>query len=232
MAKNIFYRLAKAKSYLEGETVEPFRTEALKIVNDFVMSGEFFDYIKKDLLIKTAQWSEDDAARELEVSGQAIRKMRSRFSAQVDSIIGADAIDIIMFKGKREVSNVVNTVRLQAKGYTSEGLFDPSLRRTIRNCVLDDKTSFDIGDCKVEMTVLHWLSTLKHEQLLSWVDIDKLGFLLDVLDGKRGTPQDRLSLLRVLTCDDPRKHCRREDIRLFTFPPVVREDEDAETDEQ
>lgn len=219
MGKSIFRRLASAKLYLEGEKTQSFRLEVLQVVEDFIKKAEFSNYAKKDLLIKTALWDEEAAAEVLGVGREAVRKYRSRFTADALAILGDKVFDIIMFGSKQDVLEVKAIVSLYSEGYSSSSVFPTELVYMLRDLVLDKNSDYAISDCKPEMTLLHWLSKLKWDTLFNRVDIDRLGFLLDVLDGKRGTPRDRVTLLKVLTCDDPLLHCKSEDKKLYTFPP-------------
>ena len=219
---NVFTKLASTRLYLNDEKAEDFRIKALDIVEDFVKKGSFYSYDKVADLIKYSALSDKEAAYKLGLSDAAYRKHKSRFSSAFYDIVGDNVFDTIMFGAAKEVAVIVNVVRLQSDEYTSEKMFDLGLRMALKMGRLSDE-AYDVVDCKPEMTLLHWLSINKRNWLLERVDVDRLCYLLEVLDNKRGTPQDRLTLLRVLCADDPVLHCKPEDKKLFTFPPERKE---------
>ena len=219
MGKNIFRSIESTKNYLDGEETPRYRTDALDLVIDFVKEGSFSSYSKKDLLVKTGLWEEEDASKVLGVSGRAVRKYRSKYTLSALDIIGKDAFTKIQTGTKKEVLEIIQILRLYNKGYSSRNLYSGEFLNLVKEYKLSDESVYDISECKPEITLLHWVSNLKLETLTGKVDIDRLNYLLKVLDGKRGTTKDRLNLLKVITCDDPVLHCRAEDKVLFSFPP-------------
>ncbi|WP_410068778.1 hypothetical protein [Ruminococcus sp.] len=222
--KNIFRQIIEAEQYLSSlADCDSFRKEALSVVKAFAWSGIYSDYSKKAVVIKTIMWKETDAAAELGVKPEAVRKYRSRLSNDAFAVIGVDAVDKIREGTKRQAQEIVATIKINERGYSSTGLFSPRLLSLVKEMSVETGEKFELSECKPEMTFLHWFSALKIEEMLDRVDAERIGYLLRVLDGKAGTPKDRTALLKVITCDDPSLHCKPEDRKLFSFPPTRQE---------
>ena len=222
LGANVFRRLEAVHSFLEDEpTVEAFRLEAFKRLRSFVYEGSFSGYNKKDLLCKTAFWSEDKASKALDLKPVSLRRLRSQYTDACLSVIGEDAFDKIMFGSFKDVAILMQlcSTYSKTKSLGVSSLFPQELVSLIERSTLDENAVYLLEDCKAEMTLLHWLSILKYAELINAVDVDKLNYLLRVLDGECGKSSDRVLLMQLLTCDSPERHCPEEEVESYKFPP-------------
>ena len=222
LGANVFRRLETVRSYLESEGgVAEFRLEAYKRLRAFVYGGSFSSYAKKELLCKTAFWSEAKASSALGLKPVSLRRLRSQYTEACLSVIGEDAFDKVMYGSVRDISILLNicSVYSKTKSLGVSSLFPQELISIIERSTLDANAEYSLEDCKAEMTLLHWLSVLKYTELVNAVDTDKLNYLLRILNGEVGKSSDRVLLMQLLTCDSPERHCPKGEVKNYTFPP-------------
>ena len=222
MGANVFRRLETVNAYIENTPdIESFRVEAYKRLRKFIYDGSFSVYAKKDLLCKSAFWTEDKAAKLLGVSAVSVRRLRSKYTDACLSVIGSDAFDKVMTGSMRDVSILMQLCSTYSKTRATgrNDLFPQELISVIEKTVIDENAVYTLDTCKEEIALLHWLSVLKYGELVAAVDADKLNYLLKVLDGSEGKPNERVFLLSMLTCDSPDRHCKPEDRDSLAFPP-------------
>ena len=151
-------------------------------------------------------------------------------SLQAYSVIGDDTLDRIAIGTKEDLAEIRRDFDILERNPVSvkaEMLFPAEFVSLVEKYSLVD-SEYRISDCKYELTLLHWMSLKKLDEMLRNVDIDRLHYLLKVINNETGnvSPGDRANIFRVVFCDgDPIKYARKEDKPKFMFPPH-RPDED------
>lgn len=221
--RSVFYRI----SYLETivkDMNEPARTDLFERVKAFIMSGCYTSYKKADKFIKYSSMTDSDLANKLGTTIANVRQVRSRISHEAYDMLGEDILNTLEFGDLKNVKSAARDFCVIEKCIDTDDIILPDIMRLLKEYQADNET-FDIGDCKYELTLLHWLTTKKIKSLMSNVDLARLGYLLRVLNGEEGTSTDRAKIIRVILADDLVSHVKADDKKKFSFPPVRPDDE-------
>lgn len=221
--KNIFSQLRRLEEYVKGDSSLD-RRALFERVKNFVYAGEYSTYKDIKRFLKFEYLPESQLAGKLGVKDSSVRQIRKRVSSEAFAIIGEEFLNTIEFGTDKELKMALREFTFIEKQYRTSDLFFSEFVRLVEDSQYDAGT-FSMGDCKYELTLLHWLSLDKIKDLLANVDVTRLDYVLKVLDGKAGTNKDRVNALRVILSDDPVKHAKPEDRSKFTFPPVRPEEE-------
>ena len=221
--RSIFYRVSYLDSIVKDMN-EPVRTDLFERVKAFVMSGCYTSYKKADKFIKYSSLSDSDLASKLNTTVANVRQVRSRISHEAYAMIGEDILNTLEFGDLRSVKSAARDFCVIEKCMDTDDIILPDIMRLLKEYQTDNET-FDISDCKYELTLIHWLTTKKIKSLMSNVDLSRLGYLLRVLNGEEGTSTDRAKIIRVILADDLVSHVRAEDRKKFSFPPVRPDEE-------
>lgn len=220
---NVFLRLSRLRDYVEGDSSKE-RKELFDRVSELVLSGSYTKYKDFDILSRWHHLPDKDLAVKLGVKESSVRQIKKRVTSDFIALVGAEIFDTIQFGDAKALRLAIYELSLLSNHESSVDLFPSEILSAIEDGKTMDE-DFNVGDCKYELTFLHWFNNNKIKSLLTNVDINRLAYLIEVLDGKRGTQQDRINVLKVLSADDLVKHSRPEDRSKFAFPPV-RPDED------
>ena len=221
--RSVFYRV----SYLEPivkDMNEPVRTDLFERVKAFIMSGCYTSYKKADKFIRYNAMSDQELEKKLGTTVANVRQVRSRLSHEAYAMLGEDIFDTLEFGDLKSVKAAVRDFSVIEKCMDTDDIILPDIMRLLKEYQTDNET-FDIGDCKYELTLIHWLTTKKIKSLMGNVDLSRLGYLLRVLNGEEGTSTDRAKIIRVILADDLVSHVKVEDRKKFSFPPVRPDDE-------
>lgn len=221
--RSIFYRVSYLESIVKDMN-EPVRTDLFERVKAFVMSGCYTSYKKADKFIKYSSLSDSDLANKLNTTVANVRQVRSRISHEAYAMIGENILNTLEFGDLRGVKSAARDFCVIEKCMDTDDIILPDIMRLLKEYQTDNET-FDISDCKYELTLIHWLTTKKIKSLMGNVDLARLGYLLRVLNGEEGTSTDRAKIIRVILADDLASHVKAEDRKKFSFPPVRPDDE-------
>lgn len=221
--RSIFYRVSYLDSIVKDMN-EPVRTDLFERVKAFVMSGCYTSYKKADKFIKYSSLSDSDLASKLNTTVANVRQVRSRISHEAYAMIGEDILNTLEFGDLRSVKSAARDFCVIEKCMDTDDIILPDIMRLLKEYQTDNET-FDISDCKYELTLIHWLTTKKIKSLMSNVDLSRLGYLLRVLNGEEGTSTDRAKIIRVILADDLVSHVKADDRKKFSFPPVRPDEE-------
>lgn len=221
--KNIFSQLNRLEEFVFGDSSLE-RKKLFAKVKEFVLSGSYSSYKDIKTLMKFRHLPPEQLAGKLNIKVESLRQVKKRVTAEAIAVMGEDVLNVIEFGTEKELKVALKEFSYVEKGLKSSDLFFADFLRLVQESQYDSG-EFSIGDCKYELTLLHWLSEDKIKNLLANVDVTRLGYILKVLDGKAGTQKDKVNALRVILSDDPVKHAKPEDRSKFTFPPVRPEDD-------
>ena len=221
---NAFREFARLGRVVDnGDNV--LRKEAFAKLETYANSGKYTSYKRFREFLKVVYHSDKDAAVRMQMALSAYRKVKERISHDFYAAVGADAFTVIEFGDQKQLRVFLRELDLVDNEYTA-GTILPAATISLITSIADGEDAFEVGDCKYELTLLHWLSENKMKWLIGNVDVERLAFLLKVLDGKAGTRSDRANALRVILSEgDLVSKAKEEDIAKFTFPPIRPEDE-------
>lgn len=217
--RSVFTALRRTKSYLVGlgDDVSQRQVEVFKELTSFVKSGIYTDYSKKDIFLSFEGASDDIIAIKLDVTENAVRKIRSRISNDAYNAIGSDVFELIESGIEENLNDVSLRLKVAYNNFSTSTLFPAELIGLIRQSSLDEK-SFEFEDCLPELNLLRWLSIPKMVDVMSNVDTDRLNYILRVLDNQDGTLADRMKIATYI-CSSTKELASKYGSRAIKFPP-------------
>lgn len=199
------------------------RKELLRLVKEFLLSGKFTSCRRFQMLADMRSKPIRVQAQLLGVSEENVRRMRSGVTTDAFEALGSNVIGVLQYGDELQVSKKLQDLVLLTESCSSAKYFPHELIQSITSVNTDKNVTFPVADCKPELALLYWLSFERYVDLISSVDLERLNFLLRVLNKEIGTTEDRLAILRVLKSADLFEHLKEDDKKLFTFPPERRE---------
>lgn len=221
--KNIFRRMSELQVIVEGDSSEP-KKELFKVLDDYLWSGDYTTHREREAFLKIAKRKDDYVARQLGITEPSVRKIRQLYTKDFLKRVDESYLTLLEFGSDKEITRAIRDVKILIGQSPLRDILFPDLIEYVRECTLETN-DFEVGDCKYELTLLHWFSKAKIGKLLADIDVSRLEFILRVLEGKAGSSQDRVNIIRVIESDNPLAHAKPEDRKKFTFPPVRPEDE-------
>lgn len=216
----IFSLVREARLHLNGEkSVIPERLELMDIIEDFVNSGSYTKCKQFKKLLEVRNEAIVKQAEHLGLKETNVRRIRSELTADALSVLGDNTIDIVMHGSDDNVRRCLQEVKYNVLTKSTLDLFSHEFLTKVRDINIDDTTTFSVTDCVPELALLYWLSNERLIDLLSNVDLERLKYLLNCIDGKSGTPQDKVKILRIILNDDLFKNLKPEMREKFNFPP-------------
>ncbi len=202
--RNVFVELVSTEKYLNGVTDSEIerRINILDLVKKFIDSGVYSNYGKKEVFLQNVNYGDDILAIKLDTSEATVRKIKSRFSQKIYEIIGKDFFDKLRTGTSEELDELDFRVGFANAKTSSDTNFTIEFLNKIRENSLGLGESYDILSCKYELSLLRWLNINRITDLLSGVDLDKINYVLDVMDNKAGTYEDRLLIYKILKMND------------------------------
>lgn len=174
-------------------------------VETFLKEGRYSSYRKANELsaMKLSRYSEDAIASQLGVSVSTVRTHSSNVSAELYGLFGVNFFD--MLSNYAENSLKVNTVLYRIKHQNEMAVsyvLSDALHEVKSRKPYSAEKSFSIKDCGQELDFLRRYSRQFLSQAIKEVDMDKVMYLIDVLDGLAGTPEDWVYLVSHMTEED------------------------------
>lgn len=219
LLRSIFTGLRKTKSYLSalGEEVNKQQLVLIKTLEGFVYSGCYSDYTKKDIFLKFESSDDSVIAVKLNMTVEAVRKVRSRLSAEAYKVVGSDIFDLIIECTNESLHEASIRLKIAGHSFNSCNLFPSELVERIRLSKLED-AEFSFEDCIPELNLLRWLSLPKMSDVMSNVDADRLNYILRVLDDEAGTISERIKFCEFLSLSDKDVY-KFYSSKALNFPP-------------
>ena len=217
--RSVFTALRRTKSYLSGNGAETNEKqfEAYKELYEFIFSGSYTDYSKKDIFLSFEGASDDIIAVKLNLTVNAVRKVRSRISNDAYRALGTDIFELIESTEKEKWDEALLRIKVASNNFTTANLFPAELINLIRQSSIEE-SSFEFEDCLPELNLLRWLSIPKMIDVMSNVDADRLNYILKVLDGKVGTISDRMKIANYF-CMSTKELVSKYTNKAVKFPP-------------
>lgn len=198
MARSFFTSLRVEREYAE-KTNNKETLLILDWIEDWMISTPFSSYKKVKTVLKNYGASNRDLALLLGVAEKTAKDARLSVSKELFGLFGSDFFHVLRDnseQAKKDIKNRINFVRSQ---FGLDNL-RPDLLVQIRSVpanpvVLD---SIKVSDCADELRFLKVNTTSSLSEGLSKLDMQKLHFLLELIEGNRGTQSDRVRIAKFL----------------------------------
>ena len=190
MYKISFYRAMKlAKEDIASKKDKPAGELWLR-VKDFMVAGNFSKYKKAGQLSKSILegYSDSYTARVLGVEESTVRVHINNLSKELYNLFGNDFFDLLKdySTNKKEIERRltgVETVQLSSRDVLPEELLI-LITKSPRFGTSLEKNDIDLSSCHAEISFLMRHSNSKLKSELSTLSIEKLNYLLDLIDLK------------------------------------------------
>lgn len=172
--------------------------EVYKQVEAFVQSGVYSSYkkIKQMVSIYINRGSDKDAALALGISEVTARVHKRNASIELYKVFGEDFFSLLMEYelNKEEISRRIDL--LSASTTKSSELLPIEIYTRIKGEYKPLKRGdYSINECLQEINFLSIYSVQRALSELSQLDLNKLRYILAMLDGRAGTTADRYQLI-------------------------------------
>lgn len=184
--KNFFDRLLLLDAELEKkEDCEEFRKKTLKKLNNFVLEGSYTNYNKKKNLLKIVNRSNEYIAIKLGISVAGVHQIKKRLSDILYASIGTDFYDVVLNGTERQCNSLEQTLQILREVHRSEDVVIPYIVKSLKQSFLGNfELPYDLNECKTELVFLSLYSNARFTDLVNKIDLDKMNYLLSLLDGK------------------------------------------------
>lgn len=173
-------------------------------VKKFVETGKYTSYKRADELVKLilGGYTDKYIANSLGIGETTVRIHKRNLSNDLYGLFGIDFFDLLAdYDNNRELvgSRMISVRNVDVK---STDLFPEDLLALVNSTSVTDISELDIDSCRAEVSYLlkHSLTSLKTD--FKKVNVDKLNYLLGIINCTKGTPKDRYYLLSLLLKED------------------------------
>lgn len=184
---SIFNDMINAKAYLD-DTVSSYkvRKDLFDRVIELIESKVYFDCKNFDVLIKNYSQGDEYLSSILDITEAGVRKMKSRASKALYSVLGRDIFMLITRGSDRDLKVVDGILSLAEMKILSEDVILRDVKLgLLKNLGAEDRlSSYRLEDCVEEIKFLHRYSQRVLGESLSELDTGKILYLLDLLDNK------------------------------------------------
>lgn len=192
--RDYYYKGIREKSMTESQAKA--LKEIYNSVYDFVLSGSYTSIKIGSKVIRYTLLGKKDKeiAPLMGKDEHRIREARKKISDTLYSIYGYDFFDLI-YEGNYDECNkrifLVGELSKKPVDYVPLDIIDVV---GSREC----KSTYDIVDCFDEVNFLVSNCRASIERQLAYLDMDKLCYLIKVLEGRKGTLSDKYDLVKLL----------------------------------
>lgn len=200
-SKNFFRCMKECKSIIALNR----DTEAGKVwlsVKTFAESGDYSSYKKASALVKLVigGYSDTYIADSLGIEEATVRIHKRNISNELYKLLGNDFFDLLKDynANKKEIDiRLSNIKNFNLK--SSDVLPSEVLAFVNRSTVTNPINYIDLKECKSELSFIVRHSTSAMQRGAAGLDINKLHYLLSIIDSNLGTPDDRCYVLNLMT---------------------------------
>lgn len=169
-------------------------------VEKFLCEGNYSTYKKATLLSKLKLSGYDDSfiASQLGVSASTVRTHISSVSNELYKFFGVNFFDMLSnyAENRRTVDAIVYRARHSRDIATTYVLSDVVSK--VRSAPLGDDVSYDLSSCHLELDLLRRFSHPFLDEAVKSVDLGKLSYLVDILNGSKGTSEEWSSVVSAI----------------------------------
>ena len=170
--------------------------DAYSAVEKFITEARYSSYKKANELciMKLGKYSEEAIAAQLGISVSTVRTHASNVSMELYRLFGTNFFDMLSNYAENRLNVESVLYRLKHQNTMAVTYVLPE----VISAVKERRTqggSYELEDCGLELDFLRRYSRSFLEEALKGVSVDKLLFLIDVLDSRKGTPAEWHSVL-------------------------------------
>lgn len=160
-------------------------------VEKFLKEGRYSTYRKANELstMRLSGYSEEAMAAQLDVNVGTVRTHTRNVSNELYQLFGANFFDMLSNYADNRLKVGAVLYRVKHQGDMAVTYILPDVVATVRDRV-SGGGSYPLNECSQEIDLLRRYSRDFLSEALKEVDIGKLMYLIDILDGNKGTPEE------------------------------------------
>ena len=192
--RSFFYNLDRMM--LESQDDNKMLYDFCVEVKNFIMKGTFTGYKKVDTVL--AYWGHQDSFVS-EMTGMkegTVRQARRNMSNELYELFGYDFFEVVSAGDSKAIKEGSYRLYLAEKGYKSDNFLYRELITQIKAGEESDE-AIDVSTCASEIQFLVRHSKQSIEREMSMLDINKLSYLVKMLDNEVDTP---LNIRYLIKC--------------------------------
>ncbi|EEM74794.1 hypothetical protein bthur0014_55780 [Bacillus thuringiensis IBL 4222] len=175
-----------------------FKQQKLDYLNEvqkFIMEGSYTDVKHKGYLLNNWDKPTKEQYEELGISRSFYYKQRKALDEDLEKMLGTEVVELILKEEFKEVDLILDTLLAD---YSSERVVIKSVVNRIEKGEHNDKSRYTLEECLNEIALLKKYSNLDLEVLLMNCDMNKLNYLLRLLDAKESDVKSRIRLIETI----------------------------------
>lgn len=155
-------------------------------IKGFVMTGSFTNYKKVKVLLNYWGYPDNYVSKMTGMKEPTVRVARRNLSNELYELLGYDFFEVVGIGDKKAIEEGRERLNLAKKGFSADSFLSHDLIQSIcsRAKIIDD---VDITSCGFEIQFLVRHSKQSLEKEMSMLDIDKLAYLIRLLNNETGS---------------------------------------------
>ena len=155
-------------------------------VKDFVLEGTFTNYKKVKTLLSYWGYPDNYVSKMTGMKGGTVRVARRNLSNELYELFGYDFFEVLSIGDKKALVDGKARLDLAKSGFSAENfLYRELIMKICSQAEVDD--SIDVKSCAPEIQFLVRHSKQNVERELSRLDVNKLAYLVRMLNNETGT---------------------------------------------
>lgn len=200
---SVFKEIMRTEEILRSNPdTSELRMSLLINLKNFVLGGTYTNYRGKEVFLKYVFYKDEVIAKKLGISEAGVRRVRAKLSDQVYRLIGKSTLDTILGGSEEDLLDLQPYINGLSNTVSSGSLFSGEILELVNYLCLDTSENFNLEDCTVELGMLRMLSFPLLKEAFNHLDIEKLNYLIRVLDGETGDLKTRGIVTQALTSTD------------------------------
>lgn len=160
-------------------------------VEKFLKDGKYSTYRKANELsiMRLSNYSEEAMAAQLGVNVGTVRTHTRNVSNELYQLFGTNFFDMLSNYAEYRLKVDAVLYRVKHQGDMAVTHVLPDVVSAVKDSVTGTR-SFPLGECSQELDFLRRYSRSFLSEALKEVNINKLMYLIDILDGNKGSPDE------------------------------------------
>lgn len=169
-------------------------------VEKFLKEGRYSTYRKANELstMRLSKYNEEAMAAQLGVNVGTVRTHTRNVSNELYQLFGTNFFDMLSNYAENQLKVNAVLYRVKHQGDMAVTYVLPEVVSVVRGCSSVGRF-YPLNECTQEMDFLRRYSRHFLSEALKEVDLGKLTFLIDILDGNRGTPDEWNTLISLVS---------------------------------
>lgn len=194
--RSFFYKLDKLISS-SWDCSDTSLSHQLGELKEIIKEGNFTTYKKAKLLL--SYWGETDkyTSKMTGLSESTVRVVRRNMSNTLYEKLGHDFFDVVNTHNKNAVKECAFRVRLLENKMDARYYIPRDILDIINSNKVIENDNISVTDCGKEIQFLLSHSKLAIEREISTLDINKLSYIIGMLDNEKDIHENRIRLMEV-----------------------------------